>query len=90
MPVGASHGRPHYCPSLKPRLPLLNPSSRLCPSTEPPHVHAVSPSCSSQAFFDATGRHWQAGTLVGKPATLFASVATQARLNGQGKGLGLM
>jgi hypothetical protein len=30
-----------------------------------------------QAFFDATGSHWQRGSLVGKPATMFTSVATQ-------------
>jgi NAD(P)H dehydrogenase (quinone) len=30
-----------------------------------------------KAFFDATGGHWQKGALVGKPASLFTSVATQ-------------
>ena len=30
-----------------------------------------------KAFFDATGQHWQKGTLVGKPATMFTSIATQ-------------
>jgi len=30
-----------------------------------------------QAFFDATGGHWSSGALVGKPATVFTSVATQ-------------
>ncbi|KIZ02184.1 Trp repressor binding protein [Monoraphidium neglectum] len=30
-----------------------------------------------KAFFDATGSHWQNGALVGKPAGLFTSVATQ-------------
>ena len=30
-----------------------------------------------KALFDATGQHWQKGALVGKPAGLFVSVATQ-------------
>lgn len=30
-----------------------------------------------KAFFDATGGHWQTGALVGKPATMFTSVASQ-------------
>lgn len=30
-----------------------------------------------KAFFDATGSHWQSGALVGKPAALFNSIATQ-------------
>lgn len=30
-----------------------------------------------KAFFDATGGHWQAGALAGKPASLFFSTASQ-------------
>lgn len=30
-----------------------------------------------KAMFDATGNHWQSGALVGKPAGIFVSVATQ-------------
>lgn len=30
-----------------------------------------------KAFWDATGGHWQKGSLVGKPAALFTSTATQ-------------
>lgn len=36
-----------------------------------------SPAAQFKAFFDATGQHWQKGSLFGKPFGVFTSTATQ-------------